>query len=86
MRVKIPALLVLALAAAWPVSARADCADYIANFRNTLDRDLKSGKIDQGTHDQIAEEVNRVDLTCRTDWQYRAMRALLSTQERYGYR
>jgi hypothetical protein len=86
MSLKIKALLVLAFAAAWPTAASADCNNYIADFRNTIQRDLKAGKINQGTHDQIAEEVDRVDRVCRTNWQYRAMHALQSTQERYGYR
>jgi hypothetical protein len=86
MSLKIKALLVLAFAAAWPTVASADCNNYIADFRNVIQRDLKEGRINQGTHDQIAEEVGRVDRVCRTDWQSRAMEALLSTQERYGYR
>jgi hypothetical protein len=83
---KTMALLVTALALVWAIPAQADCANYVADFRNVIDRDLKSGKLNQGTHDQIAEEVNRIDRVCRTDWQYRAVRALISTQERYGYR
>ena len=79
-------LLIAALVALSPAAALADCNDYISNFRNTIDRDMKAGKLNKGTHDQISEEVDRVDRVCRTDWQYRAMKALLSTQERYGYR
>jgi hypothetical protein len=78
------ALLGIMLAAPGP--ALAECANEIGEFRNTIDRDLESGKLDKGRHDQIAEELDRVGNVCRTDWQYRALKVLNSTKERYGYR
>ena len=83
---KISAALLLVLAAIWSGPARADCNNLIADFRTQVDRDLKSGQLNQGTHNQIVSELDRISGVCTTNWQYRAVQALVSTQERYGYR
>lgn len=79
-------LLLAAAAALWTNAALADCASYISDFRKTVQADYKTGKLDSATYDKITTEVGRIDKLCKDDQQGRALKVLLTTQERYGYR
>jgi hypothetical protein len=86
MHMKLSILPFVAAAALWSSAALADCASYISDFQKTVNEDLKSGKLDDKTHDSISGEVGRIDKLCKDGDQGRALKVLTTTQERYGYR
>jgi hypothetical protein len=83
---KSTALLLAAAALLWSSAALADCAGYISDFRKTVNADRKAGKLDASTYSNINTEVDRIDKLCRDDQQGRALKVLLTTKERYGYK
>ena len=61
------------------------CAEEIARYRATQDKDLADGHVDKGVYAQIQAEIAEAERACSAGDQLRAQYLLRASKERHGY-
>jgi hypothetical protein len=79
------AMLGLAFAPVATPASATDCGEAIAHFRFLIDRDVKSGMLNQGVYDEATHELAGAQKDCAEGRNAAALSDLAAIKRRHGY-